>query len=114
MDAIIKDKWVTALRSGAYQQGRKALRTTADGKDSYCCLGVLCDIVAPEGWTAYVIDSKDHWQHDDQGDVPSGRLLDYIGLRSRRLMEKLVTMNDTDQASFETIAQWIETNLEGN
>lgn len=34
------DKWVEALRSGEYAQGRMALRTHS----SYCCLGVLCDI----------------------------------------------------------------------
>lgn len=33
--------WVKALRSGKYQQGRKALRNK-DNK--FCCLGVLCDI----------------------------------------------------------------------
>ena len=34
-------KWVKALRSGDYKQGKKVLLTN-DGK--FCCLGVLCDI----------------------------------------------------------------------
>lgn len=33
-------RWVSALRSGAYQQGKGAL--CANGK--YCCLGVACEI----------------------------------------------------------------------
>jgi hypothetical protein len=27
MDSVIKEKWLTALRSGKYKQGRKNLRT---------------------------------------------------------------------------------------
>jgi hypothetical protein len=37
LDADIKEKWLAALRSGEYQQGREFLYS--DGK--YCCLGVL-------------------------------------------------------------------------
>lgn len=44
MDRVLKDKWVTALRSGQYVQGVGELKTK-DGK--YCCLGVLCEVA---GW----------------------------------------------------------------
>jgi hypothetical protein len=40
MDAEIKARWVTALRSGEYQQGRETMRQG----DRFCCLGVLCEI----------------------------------------------------------------------
>jgi len=42
----IKKKWIEALRSGEYKQGRESLKTTNEhNNDSYyCCLGVLCDI----------------------------------------------------------------------
>jgi hypothetical protein len=43
MDATWKAKWVEALRSGEYKQGNSKLRP-AD--DEFCCLGVLCDVVA--------------------------------------------------------------------
>jgi hypothetical protein len=36
----IKKLWLEALRSGAYKQTSNRLR---DG-DSFCCLGVLCDV----------------------------------------------------------------------
>lgn len=42
----IRDRWVAALRSGAYEQGRKRLRTS---NDQYCCLGVLCEIAVETG-----------------------------------------------------------------
>lgn len=44
MKAEIKQKWITALRSGEYKQGKRRLK---DG-DSYCCLGVLCDLYGKE------------------------------------------------------------------
>ena len=44
MDARIKALWIAALRSGEYKQGKHQLR---DG-DSFCCLGVLCNIHAQE------------------------------------------------------------------
>lgn len=46
MNPEIKAKWVAALRSGEYKQGRDVLRTE---DDAYCCLGVLCDLAAREG-----------------------------------------------------------------
>jgi hypothetical protein len=46
MNPEIKAKWVAALRSGEYKQGRSKLR---DEHDNYCCLGVLCDLAAKHG-----------------------------------------------------------------
>jgi hypothetical protein len=40
MDMEVKQKWVTALRSGEYVQGDGYLHNKK--KDTYCCLGVLC------------------------------------------------------------------------
>jgi hypothetical protein len=37
----IADRWVEALRSGNYPQGRWELHTD---DDRYCCLGVLCEL----------------------------------------------------------------------
>lgn len=45
MDADVKKKWVEALRSGDYKQGRAMLRPS---KDRYCCLGVLCEVLEIE------------------------------------------------------------------
>ena len=44
MNPEIKERWLKALRSGEYKQGTGWLQM--DGK--YCCLGVLCAIVADE------------------------------------------------------------------
>lgn len=39
-------KWVAALRSGKYKQGKGRLhKVDASNHHKYCCLGVLCDVV---------------------------------------------------------------------
>ena len=40
MNQQIKTKWVTALRSGKYNQTRSVLKDS----NGYCCLGVLCEV----------------------------------------------------------------------
>lgn len=42
-------KWLEALESGKYDQGTLTLRDNTVLPNKYCCLGVLCDIVAKEG-----------------------------------------------------------------
>ena len=47
----VKAKWVEALRSGKYSQGRNQLRTPgfpAETEPVYCCLGVLCEVYRQE------------------------------------------------------------------
>lgn len=39
-------RWIVALRSGAYKQGKDMLRKGQE----FCCLGVACDLYDPEGW----------------------------------------------------------------
>ena len=40
----LKKKWIEALRSGRFKQGKNALKTN----DKHCCLGVLCEVVITE------------------------------------------------------------------
>ena len=50
MRKAVKKKWLEALRSGEYKQGKRTLRRIEpDGGYSYCCLGVLCDLAVKEG-----------------------------------------------------------------
>jgi hypothetical protein len=50
MKQEIKDKWVAALRSEEYEQGKHHLKND----DKFCCLGVLCDIHSKETGTEWV------------------------------------------------------------
>src|SRR5580692_6183029 len=42
----VQRKWVRALRSGKYQQGRSKLHNL---ENQFCCLGVLCDLAVKAG-----------------------------------------------------------------
>lgn len=69
-----RKKWIAALRSGEYKQGKYVLKTD-DGR--YCCLGVLMDLAQKEG----VISD---WGSDTLGNtVTSVKAKDWVGLRSR-------------------------------
>ncbi len=64
MNKDIKQKWITALLSDDYTQGRNCLR---NNNDEFCCLGVLCDLYWKETgdgqWdkdiTAYYFKTQD-------------------------------------------------------
>jgi hypothetical protein len=51
VDATLKQAWIEALERGNYSKGKGSLHTVKDGVHYWCCLGVLCDLVAPEKWT---------------------------------------------------------------
>jgi hypothetical protein len=115
MKPEIKQKWIEALRSGEYDQGKHYLRNTGN---QYCCLGVLCDIYSKETeveWddtlakdgrfcyqflnaSGYLPIEVQHWAEIEYhgGWVDPGRSLTYL--------------NDSGE-SFETIAQKIEEKL---
>lgn len=106
-------KWVRALRSGKYKQGRGALRPVAD---QFCCLGVLCDVVAPNGWQPSA--TRASINHHGVGGVPSGVVQAAAGLFT---CDFLVTLNDRGRGSdlagkrrrvtFRGIASYIEKEL---
>jgi hypothetical protein len=57
-DQILKN-WVSALKSGKYAQTKNYLGRNVDGKDCFCSLGLLCEIMkvpkkcVAEGFYAY-------------------------------------------------------------
>jgi hypothetical protein len=44
MKKEIARRWIKALRSGRYRQGKKALKTRRGPAVQHCCLGVLCEL----------------------------------------------------------------------
>lgn len=106
MKAELKAKWVEALRSGKYEQGHSALR---NHDNKFCCLGVLCDVVRPDGWNGplHSLTGKEAIL-----DEPAQMT---VGLTGREHWH-LIDMNDglvkEGVQSFTTIASWIELNIE--
>jgi len=95
----IADEWVKELRSGKFKQGRGKLKRD----DSYCCLGVLCEISKQEykndhGFLSYEIQT---WagMHTNTG---------YL----KGLDTSLIRLNDGMVFTFDKIADIIEENWE--
>lgn len=103
-----KTAWLTALRSGKYQQGRNMLRS---GDDRFCCLGVLCET---KNLKATMQDGFSYYDYDFNGERESSYFPDSflaeINL-SDEAQSHLMNMNDGDRYDFNKIADWIEENL---
>jgi hypothetical protein len=108
MNAEIKTKWVNALRSGKYKQGKNVLRD--DENDCFCSLGVLCDIVMPEGWNKYSDTGLQNGMHLGSRTYPETEILQEAGLNDYQC-KYLTNMNDLDNRTFVEIADYIEKNL---
>lgn len=106
MTPELKKRWVDALRSGMYEQGQKTLRSPSN---RFCCLGVLCDVVAPEEWQAPDDNRPMGFSHMQGKSMPSDGFLSSIDMPWHEA-GKLARMND-DGKGFLTIAEYIEANL---
>ena len=91
MDAMLKKKWLCALRYGNYEQTKGRLRND----DGFCCLGTAKE----EKDNLYSYDSC------GTGHLPE-KLREEIGL-SYRVQEIASERNDAGD-SFERIADWLE------
>ena len=103
MDKKLKAKWISALRSGGYQQGRFYLR---DDEGRYCCLGILHKIITGEEpgkcWTDEPVVARPDLMKfiDDPSPTVAGETV----------QNTLVLMNDNGK-TFPEIADYIEKNL---
>jgi hypothetical protein len=108
MNPEVKKKWLEALRSEEYTQGRGCLRRY----DNYCCLGVLCDVYSKEHpdvkWKKFI--GSERYYHLQGGAEPSETVLDWASLFAAD-MATLMKMNDDLEFSFGTIANYIEKEL---
>lgn len=100
--------WINALKSGNYVQGQRFLWN--ENKNTYCCLGVLCDIVDSNALENLEDQqTTDIWFITKKLDEPLAELL------SRELMlQYLAALNDSGVISFRMIAKEIQAIAEGD
>ena len=105
MNKELRNRWVAALRSGDYLQGRNTLVAKKGDRYYFCCLGVLGVLMGG----AVTIYEKDF---DDYGISLEGSIFTQFLYYPKvplpiNIQKYLGDMND-DGASFETIANYIE------
>lgn len=125
MNPSVKAKWVEALRSGWYTQTDGTLKQG----NSFCCLGVLCDLYlkehkdTPSKWNPVEPDGDEFHAFDEAGcsssttQLPS-QVRDWGGLVSsdprvedrNGTLRVLSVLND-DGETFDSIAGLIEAQL---
>lgn len=111
MNPVVKEKWLAALRSDNYTQTSGKLRIN----DSFCCLGVLCDLYSKETgneWEGYNYSFK---FLGSTGVLP-WKVCDWANLRDEGALlneegnSSLWSLNDSGK-TFEEIADVIEKEL---
>lgn len=139
----IKKVWLSALRSGKFRQCKSRLKKSTGvegrGKYSYCCLGVLCEIVVWEGiisepiWATPRYHSGSEAKFDGREDELPSKVIRWafqdvkkdiisfdvydrlvripaITTKSKNCIYTLADLNDSGYA-FQRIADIIEKNL---
>jgi hypothetical protein len=111
MKTALKTQWLAALRGGKFKQGRGLLRNE---NNECCCIGVFCDLVAPNDWKSGVFYGLKGWEftfmHNGEAHMPKETFLKKFGLHDSEARD-LVNMNDHVRLSFKEIADWIEQNV---
>ena len=108
----IAKRWVEALRSGEYPQGRNELRSS---NNHYCVMGVLCDVVKDDLGLKWIKVNSRRWDIDGNDFYPSFNVLEFAGIRFDEddsednvpAIEALIKYND-DGLGFDGLADVIE------
>jgi len=118
----VAEKWVAALRSGAYTQTRCVLRDVVGVVDSYCCLGVLCDLhrkSCPTGsWDGdggYTTKARGARAYNTEFDVPTPEVVRWAELDEANPTMPggtIAELNDIYGKTFDELADLIEASWE--
>jgi hypothetical protein len=112
MNQELKAKWLEALRSGKYKQTQGVLNRVKEEHIAgvvkpvgMCCLGVLCDIIDPNGWVPTARERVMAFRRREITGYLPEEIEDIARLGAHDMI--LAASNDTGQ-SFEEIADYIE------
>lgn len=117
MNPEIKEKWITALTSGEYKQGKGYMRVgDANGGYKYCCLGVLTDLCMKED------PAFDTFRYNTHSQTLCTHVRDWAGLSEADPFVQLKggdpdrvmlisVFNDRKGVTFDEIAETIKENF---
>lgn len=106
----IMKKWVKALRSGEYKQGKDVLH---DKENKFCCLGVLCSLANKENICELTDNIYGSYYYDDKTGTLPDSVIKWSGMQTptgKRLgkRKELIELNDFNKYSFKRLANIIE------
>jgi hypothetical protein len=73
----LRQRWIAALKSGKYTQGRDHLR---NDNNTHCCLGVLCDITEGIQWQRGTIFYEAHYDNEKNNNYLPTKLARELGI----------------------------------
>lgn len=96
--------WIAALRSGKYAQAKRTLKRK--NKDTYCCLGVMCDISNRGDWKdeGFFLSEAPNRVYLNS---PPFEVYGKFGIRDDFGVRDLMVMNDSGN-TFREIANYLE------
>lgn len=107
--------WVAALRSGEFPQGKDVLCRVSPAGDTYCCLGVACEVAIANGLDIGTATRRWAKRYDNEDLILPQVVADWYGLGSRDPMlihgesrDIASIWNDSARLDFEEIAKAIE------
>ena len=112
MNEQVKEKWLSALRSGDYKQTQLKLHTD----DGFCCLGVLCDLYGKEHnveWKLAEDDYSNNYEFQEEPERLPLFVIEWAGVKNDNpeiCETSLAELNDTG-STFNEIADLIEKHL---
>lgn len=109
MNEEAKQKWIEALRSGKYMQGKARLKDT---HNNYCCLGVLVEVFEEYHGLRFNQQLNScmtaiEFGSFGAGAAPPELVINWIGLTPKH-QALLMTLNDKHSCSFAGIADLLE------
>jgi hypothetical protein len=110
------NRWIDDLRTTKAVQGRGALHSLADHRESFCCLGRLCQVASESGLAldVAVIEDEDIVSYDKAtGTIPKS-VAAWLGNTKDALVlaGQCIAWNDTHQLTFSEIADKLESKFE--
>ena len=111
----LQRSWIKALRSGKYQQAHGSLKVVTPEGAKHCCLGVLCELVDPDGWDPYLEQEElpPMWNDVHSSELPNlpeAGISRHHSTPNRLYAQHLSQMNDCGN-TFDEIADYLEEHL---
>lgn len=101
-------RWIKALRSGKYKQGKYKLRSH---ENTFCCLGVLCDLAAKDGGPKWQFHGEEGYEYHERSGSLFLKLEAFLFRDAPIGQMDLIKLNDGHNRNFEQIANIIEKKL---